>query len=119
MTTDLGGLLEIYYFQLYLARNGSEIVNTLGTSHDLMAAVSEIPAWLGTAILGAVLAALIRAVNIMLEWYTSHLNHIKARNAALVDLHSLLVVSRKCCNFVTTLYPIIITPRPSIDTFCP
>ena len=30
-----------------------------------------------------------------------------------------LVVSRKCCNFVTALYPIIITPRPSIDTFCP
>jgi len=29
------------------------------------------------------------------------------------------VVSRKCCNFVTALYPTIITPRPSIDTFCP
>ena len=29
------------------------------------------------------------------------------------------VVSRKCCNFVTALYPTIITHRPSIDTFCP
>ena len=29
------------------------------------------------------------------------------------------VVSRKCCNFKTALYPTIITPRPSIDTFCP
>jgi len=36
-----------------------------------------------------------------------------------VVLEMMRVVSRKCCNFVTALYPIIITPRPSIDTFCP
>jgi hypothetical protein len=29
------------------------------------------------------------------------------------------VVSRNCCNFVAALYTTIITPRPSIDTFCP
>ena len=43
---------------------------------------------------------------------------IKNRVTALI-IGEIGVVSRKCCNFVTALYPIIITPCPSIDTFCP
>ena len=115
--------LLVCFLLLYvnLAISSSEIVNTPSTFHDLMAAFSEIPPWLGTAILGAVLAILIRVTNIMLEWYTSHVNHIKARNAALVDLHSLLNASNRAFNIQNKkrmeLYNIINVKYPNYIEF--
>jgi hypothetical protein len=59
-----------------------------------MVQAQQMPAWLGTAVLGAILAALGYVAKLLIESWTRYRDRQRERRSQLVELHSLLNVTR-------------------------